>query len=105
MNTADVYTYKNPIARKLGKSLVFWVFIGLFLGIIFGSIGSFYDPNSSSSVVQFFHDFSVASKKYTIDPFIKGLKLLMGPIIFLTIITGIIRLEDLKTLGSLGLRP
>lgn len=28
----------------------------------------------------------------------------MGPIIFLTIITGIIRLEDLKTLGSLGVK-
>lgn len=101
----------NPISRKWTKSLVFWVFMGLFLGVICGSIGSFYTPPSTgaesaqnSAIAQFFYNFSVGAKEYTIDPFIKGLKLLMGPIIFLTIITGIIRLEDLKTLGSLGLK-
>lgn len=110
MTTGNVQGYKKKqnINRKLYKSLVFWVFIGLFLGIIFGSIGNFYntmDPNSPMyKIVSFFYHFSIGSKGYTIDPFIKGLKLLMGPIIFLTILTGIIRLEDLKTLGSLGIK-
>lgn len=93
----------SPIHHKFLKSLVFWVLLGLVLGIVCGSIGSLYAPDSGV-IVRFFHHFSIESKAYTLDPFIKGLKLLMGPIIFLTIITGIIRLEDLKTLGALGLK-
>ncbi|MDD7296580.1 cation:dicarboxylate symporter family transporter [Helicobacter bilis] len=103
-NNTQIYKKKQPLNKKLAKSLVFWVFIGLFLGVLFGTIGSFHSPDIPSVFTRFFYDFSVHSKEYTIDPFIKGLKLLMGPIIFLTIITGIIRLEDLKTLGSLGFK-
>ena len=95
---------KAAYGKKVSKSLVFWVFIGLFAGIIFGTIGSFHNPHSPSVFVDFFYSLSINAKAYTIDPFIKGLKLLMGPIIFLTIITGIVRLEDLKTLGSLGIK-
>ncbi len=101
------YKQKQQMSKGIARSLVFWVFIGIFLGVVFGSIGSFYNqsPNATNNaIIAFFHEFSIASKAYTIDPFIKGLKLLMGPIIFLTIITGITRLEDLKTLGSLGLK-
>lgn len=93
----------SPVHHKFLKSLVFWVLLGLMLGIICGSIGNLYEPDSGM-IVRFFYHFSIESKTYTLDPFIKGLKLLMGPIIFLTIITGIIRLEDLKTLGALGLK-
>lgn len=103
-NNMQAYKKKQTINKQLSKSLVFWVFVGLFLGVLFGSIGSLHLDGNSSSAVQFFYNFSVMSKEYTIDPFIKGLKLLMGPIIFLTIITGIIRLEDLKTLGTLGFK-
>ena len=101
------YKQKQQMSKGIARSLVFWVFIGIFLGVVLGSIGSFYNqgPNATNNaIIAFFHEFSIASKAYTIDPFIKGLKLLMGPIIFLTIITGITRLEDLKTLGSLGLK-
>lgn len=101
------YKQTQQMGKKVSRSLVFWVFIGLFLGIVFGTIGSFYDAKAGAEnheILAFFYNFSVGSKEYTIDPFIKGLKLLMGPIIFLTIITGIIRLEDLKTLGSLGVK-
>lgn len=109
MITKDDYSYKQKqqMKKSIARSLVFWVFMGLFLGVVFGSIGSFYDSSEGSTnnaIISFFYHFSVESKAYTIDPFIKGLKLLMGPIIFLTIITGITRLEDLKTLGSLGLK-
>ena len=98
------YRQKQQISRGVGKSLVFWVFVGLFLGIICGAIGNFHDANMPNSFIDFFYNLSVGSNAYTIDPFIKGLKLLMGPIIFLTILTGIVRLEDLKTLGSLGVK-
>lgn len=98
------YKQKQQISRKISRSLVFWVFVGLFLGVLFGVVGNFHDMNKPQIVVDFFYNLSVGAKEYTIDPFIKGLKLLMGPIIFLTIVTGIVRLEDLKTLGSLGLK-
>lgn len=101
------YKQKQQMSKGIARSLVFWVFIGIFLGVVFGSIGSFYDTSENAqnnAIIGFFYHFSIESKSYTIDPFIKGLKLLMGPIIFLTIITGITRLEDLKTLGSLGLK-
>lgn len=94
---------RSPIHHKFLKSLVFWVLLGLVLGVLFGTIGSL-QHSHSNAVVTFFYHLCIESKSYTFDPFIKGLKLLMGPIIFLTIITGIIRLEDLKTLGGLGLK-
>ncbi|MCE3037548.1 cation:dicarboxylase symporter family transporter [Helicobacter sp. faydin-H20] len=78
-----------PLYKKLFTSLAFWVIIGLILGICLGAIS----PHHASNF-----------KPYTIDPFIKSLKLLVGPIIFLTIITGIIGLESLKTLGSIGIK-
>ncbi|KAA8710967.1 cation:dicarboxylate symporter family transporter [Helicobacter canis] len=94
---------RSPIHHKFLKSLVFWVLLGLVLGVLFGTIGSLHHSHPNA-VVTFFYHLCIESKSYTFDPFIKGLKLLMGPIIFLTIITGIIRLEDLKTLGGLGLK-
>lgn len=103
-SSAHSYKQQQPLSKKLSKSLVLWVFVGLFLGILFGTLGSFHDPKAPNAFYDFFYAFSVYSKEYTIDPFIKGLKLLMGPIIFLTIITGIIRLDDLKTLGTLGFK-
>lgn len=93
----------SPIHHRFLKSLVFWVLLGLVLGVVFGIIGNLRHSHPNA-VVTFFYHFCIESKSYTFDPFIKGLKLLMGPIIFLTIITGIIRLEDLKTLGGLGLK-
>lgn len=93
----------SPIHHRFLKSLVFWVLLGLVLGVVFGIIGNLHHSHPNA-VVTFFYHFCIESKSYTFDPFIKGLKLLMGPIIFLTIITGIIRLEDLKTLGGLGLK-
>lgn len=70
------------------KSLAFWVVLGITLGIVLGMV----DPKMA-----------VATKP-GIDWFIKILKWLVGPIIFLTIVTGIIGLENLRELGSLGLK-
>ena len=74
---------------RMARSLIFWVFVGIILGILWGV----FDPSRA-----------VVFKSYTIDPFIQALKWLVGPIIFLTVITGIIGLESLKSLGSIGLR-
>ncbi len=76
------------MVKKCLKSLVFWVILGIVLGVIFGNI----NEDLSKKSVVFAQDF------------IKALKLLIGPIIFTTIVLGIIGLENLKKLGSLGIK-
>ncbi|QKF74215.1 C4-dicarboxylate transport protein [Aliarcobacter faecis] len=70
------------------KSLAFWVICGIIAGVIVGYI------NPTLGV----------EAKPGIDWFIKVLKWLVGPIIFLTIIYGIVSLENLKELGTLGFK-
>lgn len=70
------------------KSLAFWVIVGIIAGIIVGYV------NPALGI----------ESKPGIDWFIKVLKWLVGPIIFLTIIYGIVSLENLKELGTLGFK-
>ena len=70
------------------KSLAFWVLFAIVAGIVFGMA----DPKTA-----------IATKP-GIDWFIQALKWLVGPIIFLTIISGIVGLESLKEVGSIGLK-
>ncbi|MGG7048378.1 MULTISPECIES: cation:dicarboxylate symporter family transporter [unclassified Campylobacter] len=73
---------------KLATSLAFWVVFAIIAGIIVGIVAP---------------ELGIASKP-GIDYFIKALKALIGPIIFLTIVSGIVGLESLKDLGSIGLK-
>ena len=70
------------------KNLAFWVVLaialGIFVGYAFPQIGTL--------------------SKFGIDYFIMILKWMVGPIIFLTIISGIVCLESLRDLGSIGLK-
>ena len=70
------------------KSLVFWVVVGIVAGVLLGQY-------NTALAIQM---------KPGIDWFIKILKWLVGPIIFLTIILGIVGLESLKKVGSIGLK-
>lgn len=70
------------------KSLAFWVVFAIVAGIVFGMV----DPKTAIQA------------KPGIDWFIQALKWLVGPIIFLTIISGIVGLESLKEVGSIGLK-
>lgn len=79
---------KRNWANYTIKSLAFWVILAVLCGICVGYINP---------------QFGVEAKP-GIDWFIKILKWLVGPIIFLTIISGIVALESLKELGSLGFK-
>lgn len=70
------------------KSLAFWVIVGIIAGIALGMV----NPKLAIEA------------KPGIDWFIQILKWLVGPIIFLTIISGIVGLESLKEVGSIGLK-
>lgn len=77
---------RQPFCIRMFKSLGFWVIFGIVAGVILGYVDK---------------ELALASKP-GVDYFIKALKLLIGPIIFITIVIGIISLESLKKLGSIG---
>lgn len=74
--------------KNMLKSLAFWVILGIILGIILGCV----------------HKELALNVKVGVDYFIHALKILIGPIIFVTIILGIISLDNLKKVGSIGLK-
>ncbi len=76
----------QPMIKRLMYSLGFWVIFGIIAGIILGCIDK---------------ELAIAAKP-GVDYFIKALKILIGPIIFVTIVIGIISLESLKHVGSIG---
>lgn len=75
-----------PKPRPWYLSLWFWVLIFMCLGIVFGVL----DPSHAKQ------------SKPMIDQFIRAVKLLVGPIIFLTVVTGIVGMGSLKQLGTIG---
>lgn len=87
MEQTEVVEKKNWLLATL-KSLAFWVVIAIVGGIIFGMV------NPKLAI----------ESKPGIDWFIQALKWLVGPIIFLTIITGIVGLKSLKEVGSIGFK-
>ena len=70
------------------KNLGFWVIFGIIAGITLGYTNKELALASKSGVIYF----------------ISALKLLIGPIIFVTLVLGIIGLENLKKVGSIGVK-
>lgn len=78
---------KNKIP-KIFTNLAFWVVLAIIAGVVVGMV---------------WPQIGIASK-FGIDYFIGTLKILIGPIIFLTIVSGIIGLESMKDLGTIGVK-
>ncbi|EAI4414803.1 C4-dicarboxylate ABC transporter [Campylobacter fetus] len=85
---STVVKSQRPVFVRTITNLAFWVVLGIVLGVIVG----FAWP-----------ELGIASKP-GIDWFIKILKWMIGPIIFLTIVSGIIGLDSLKEVGSIGFK-
>lgn len=82
-----VITHEKPSKlKKMLKNLGFWVIIGIIAGISLGLLDK---------------ELALTSK-IGVDYFIQALKFLIGPIIFLTIVLGVVSLESLKQVGSIG---
>ncbi|EAJ4318631.1 cation:dicarboxylate symporter family transporter [Campylobacter coli] len=77
---------KPPLYKRMFKSLGFWVIVGIVAGIVLGYVNK---------------EMAIASKP-GVDYFISALKVLIGPIIFVTLVLGIISLESLKKVGGIG---
>jgi aerobic C4-dicarboxylate transport protein len=75
-------------SRPFWRSIYFWVLIGIALGVLVGWLW----PDAGKAL------------KPLGDGFIKLVKMIITPVIFLTIVTGIAGMADLKAFGRVGLK-
>ena len=89
-NFVKVLSYKATIIvmKKLFKSLYVQVLMAIGIGIVLG---------------YFFPSFAVQLKPLG-DAFIKLIKMMIAPVIFCTIVTGIAGMQDMKKVGRVGLK-
>ncbi len=76
------------LIKKFVRSLYFWIFVAFITGFILGAL----DPQLALSMEPLGTDF------------IKLIKVFIGPIVFLTVATGIARTGSVKKLGKIGLK-
>lgn len=74
--------------KRLFSTLYFQVLVGIVIG---GLIGYFF-PHTGTALKPFG------------DGFIKLIKMLLGPIVFLTVVLGVARMGDVKRVGRVGLK-
>src|SRR5580692_2287914 len=77
---------KFPAVKKLYQSLYFQVLVAIGLGVLLG----------------YFYPEMGAKMKPLGDGFIKLIKMLIAPVIFCTVVTGIAGVEDMKKVGKTG---
>src|SRR5712671_1346869 len=96
--------------RKLFSNLTFWVLLAITAGILIGHFApdiALYPVLNQPWKTKFLgQDLSVGA---TVSEFLSGgfislVKLFINPIIFLTIITGIVNMGNLKKAGRVGLK-
>ncbi len=74
--------------KNIYKSLYFQVVVAIVLGVL---LGHFY-PNTAIKL------------KPLGDGFIRLIKMLIGPVIFCTIVTGMAGMQDMKKIGTVGVK-
>jgi aerobic C4-dicarboxylate transport protein len=88
--------------KPLYQQLYFWVLIGMLLGVLVGYLF----PASSPARLHFFGDFTfdATQLKPLSDAFIRLIRMMIAPIIFTTVVTGIAGMGNLKRLGRIGVK-
>lgn len=74
--------------KKIYQSLYLQVILAIIIGIVLG----------------YFHPETAINLKPLGDGFIKLVKMIIGPVIFCTIVTGMAGMQDLKKVGSVGIK-
>ena len=80
--------------KRLASHLYFWVLVGIALGVLLGIL--FPDAGAAAGA------FRASSLKPLGDGFIALVKMLIAPVIFLTVVLGIAGVSDLKKVGRVG---
>src|SRR3984885_13008537 len=76
------------LKRPFYQSLYFQVIVGILIGVILGAV----DPSAGEKM------------KPLGDGFIKLIRMMIGPVIFCTVVTGIANIGDMKKLGRVGVK-
>jgi aerobic C4-dicarboxylate transport protein len=80
--------------KRFARHLYFWVLIGIVLGVLLGYL--YPDADAAPGA------FKASSLKPLGDGFIALVKMLIAPVIFLTVVLGIAGISDLKKIGRVG---
>lgn len=80
--------------KRLMKHLYFWVLLGIFIG---GLLGAFFPDHGAAPGA-----FKASSLKPLGDGFIALVRMLISPVIFLTVVLGIAGMSDMKKVGRVG---
>jgi aerobic C4-dicarboxylate transport protein len=78
----------RPVVKRLGRSLYFQVMVGVLAGALLGHLR----PETAAAL------------KPLGDGFIKLIRMLVGPIVFCTVVSGIAGMRDLRRVGRVGLK-
>ena len=88
MAAVSVEQASAPKPKRLYKSLYFQVICAIMIGVLLG---------------YFFPDIGAQMKPFG-DAFIKLIKMIIAPIIFLTVVHGIASMKDMKKVGRVGVK-
>ena len=85
------------------RQLYFWVLVGMVLGVILGYLTPVGHPWKGNLFGAEF-TFTGTDLKPVSDGFIRLIRMMIAPIIFTTVVTGIAGMGNLKRLGRIGLK-
>jgi aerobic C4-dicarboxylate transport protein len=89
--------------KRFYSHLYFWVLVGMVLGVLTG----YFVPQGKPFRFQLFgtrYYFSGTDFKPLSDAFIRLIRMMIAPIIFTTVVTGIAGMGNLKRLGRIGVK-
>src|SRR5438045_1368357 len=89
--------------KPLYQQLYFWVLAGMLFGVGVGYLAPADDPLHIRLFRSDFFFTGVALKPLS-DAFIRLIRMMIAPIIFTTVVTGIAGMGSLKRLGRIGLK-
>src|SRR5215475_8014824 len=89
--------------KPLYQQLYFWVLIGMLLGVL---VGYCFPASRPLTIHLLGADFSFDATKLKplSDAFIRLIRMMIAPIIFTTVVTGIAGMGNLKRLGRIGVK-
>src|SRR5437588_282355 len=93
----------NPKPKPIYSQLYFWVLMGMALGVL---VGYFFPAEAPLNFHLFGTRFTFAGTdlKPLSDAFIRLIRMMIAPIIFTTVVTGIAGMGNLKRLGRIGVK-
>lgn len=90
---------KHHELRIFGWTLTTWVILALILGSAFGAV------LKPFSEIPFIHDFLMNGVlKVGGQVFLGGLKMLVVPVVFVSLVCGVGALKDMRTMGRMGIK-